>query len=93
MPIQRKVTRSPDGKAGFVVEGLPHTYDEATAKRLQYMRTDGTDELDLPIGDLAELDMGDGTRTGSTSRLSRAERESANASESAAFAKNPSGRP
>jgi len=47
--IHRKVTVAPAGKAGFVIEGLPNnTYDETTAKRLQYMKTDGTDEFDFP---------------------------------------------
>lgn len=55
--IHRKVTVAPPGKAGFVVEGLPgFTYDEATAKRLQYMRTDGSDEFDFPEdGKLADV--------------------------------------
>lgn len=51
MPIHRKVTRpAPEsGRAGFLIEGLPGaTYDEVTAKRLQYMKMDGSDELDLP---------------------------------------------
>lgn len=51
MSIHRKVTKpSPEsGKAGFLIEGLPgQTYDETTAKRLQYMKTDGSDELDFP---------------------------------------------
>lgn len=56
MSIHRKVRKAPEGKAGFEIQGLIGTYDEATAKRLQYMKTDGSDELDLPkSGKLAEV--------------------------------------
>lgn len=58
MSIQRGVRKAPEGKAGYEVEGLPdHTYDEASAKRLQYLRTDGSNEFDFPEdGVLEELD-------------------------------------
>jgi len=54
----RKVTKAPEGQAGYVVEGFPNnTYDETTAKRLQYMRMDGSNEFDFPeSGVLAEVD-------------------------------------
>jgi len=53
----RKVTKAPEGQAGYVIEGLPdRTYDEAAAKRLQYLKDDGSGELDLPAdGVLAEV--------------------------------------
>jgi hypothetical protein len=42
MAIQRKVKKAPEGKAGYVVEGLPGaTYDKVSAMRLQYMKMDG----------------------------------------------------
>lgn len=62
MSIQRRV-RKPDqtnpeerGLAGYLVEGLPHTYEEHHAKRLQYLKMDGSNEYDLPEdGVLAEV--------------------------------------
>lgn len=70
MSIHRRVTKAPEGKAGFVIEGLPnHTYDENTAKRLQYMRMDGSDELDLP----EDGELGDVPNTGGRKRHAFAE--------------------
>jgi hypothetical protein len=55
----RKVTKATDGRAGYFIEGLSDstgfTYNEATAKRLQYLGDD--DALELPAdGVLAEVD-------------------------------------
>ena len=55
MSILRQVRPARNGNAGYEVQGLPHTYDEATAKRLQYMDEDG--EYEYPTdGVLAEVD-------------------------------------
>jgi hypothetical protein len=42
MSTLRQTRPARDGKAGYEVEGMPgHTYNEETAKRLQYMDEDG----------------------------------------------------
>jgi hypothetical protein len=50
----RKVTKAPEGEAGYSVEGLSGTYDETSSKRLQYLNAEGA--LELPAdGVLAEV--------------------------------------